>query len=216
MSATLKALHATLRQAGITDDGDKRALYERVTGKTSARAMSDDERRAVTAELKRLHPDLKPASKRPNGRAKLTGKYARVLQAYWIDGWNLGVIENRDDAALEKFVKRQTGLDAVRFCHHAEDADKAIEAIKGWLKRETPIVWNEDGKPKGELVATAQWEVLETLTPPAGVLIGFRDFCLDATGKAFLCDIDRQGWITVMNALGERIRAAKAANREVA
>lgn len=216
-STTLRALKATVRQAGLTEENE-RDIYERVTGLRSAKAMTNTQRKLVLNELKRLYPALKPASKRPDGRKKLTGKYAPVLQAYWMDGWNLGVIANRDDAALEKFVKRQTGLDAVRFCHHIEDADKAIEAIKGWLKRETPIVWNEDGKPKGRLVAEAQWQLLA---------IGARDSDRPQFWPAVFSIIGKQSvttpdqvtsrdWITVMNALGERIRAAKAARKEVA
>ncbi|MEL6921118.1 MAG: regulatory protein GemA [Pseudomonadota bacterium] len=222
MSAALKALHATLRHVGLDDD-DKRGLYSRVTGKSSARHMDDDERRAVTAELKRLYPHLKTVSKsaqtkQPDGRTKLTGPYAGKLQALWIAGWNLGLVRNRDDAALEAFVKRQTGLDAVRFCHDHHDATKAIEALKGWLARDGGVDWRIDGlrpdwaQTNGYRIAKAQ-----------GRILGDSNAVMDACAALlkpysvykFMAYMTDENWIAVMNTLGHHVRA-KAAKKGAA
>ncbi|MEM1370596.1 MAG: regulatory protein GemA [Pseudomonadota bacterium] len=226
MSAALRALHATLRGAGLDDD-DKRALYQRVTGKSSAKDMSDDERKAVRAELVRMYPHLKaaskPSQKRANRRLKLTGKYAGKLQALWIAGWNLGVFRNKDDAALKAFVKRQTGLDAVRFCHDPADATKAIEALKGWLHREADVKWSygkltpDFARFYGFKIAVAQWDILQAALPKEKRFrSNFYQFVYDNFGFVVRETLDEAAWHPVMNLLGRLIRDAKAAKAEAA
>jgi len=226
MSAALRALHATLRQIGLDDD-NKRALYNRITGKSSAKDMTDDERAAVKDELVRLYPQLKSVSKssktRFNGRSKLSGKYAGKLQALWIAGWNLGLVRNRDDAALEAFVKRQTGLDAVRFCHDPKDAAKAIEALKSWLAREGGVKWSVGqvtphfARTHGYKIAIAQWDMLKTALPEKKrFLCNFYYFVEDNFGLVVRETWDERAWHPVMNELGKRIRAVRASKSEAA
>ncbi len=208
MTSAIAAIHAGCKQLGIDEDG-RRAVYARVTGKASLSVMSSAEKENVVLELRRM--GFKPASKRANGRLKLSGKYAGKLQSLWIAGWNLGVFRERDDAALEAFVKRQTGLDAVRFCHDPADARKAIEALKAILAREVGVDWST--AKVGPLwinlptyqIAVAQWAILNPASP--------RDFWpvvtdlldQDETHR----DLTSAEWIAVMNAFGEKIRAAK-------
>jgi hypothetical protein len=65
----------------------------------------------------------------------VTGKWAGLLRALWISGHNLGLIDNPDDRALIAFVEKQTHMSHTRFLRDEADAFKAIEALKGWLKR---------------------------------------------------------------------------------
>lgn len=221
MSA-LRAMHASMRQVGLTDDDAKRDLYARVTGKRSAAAMSEDERKAVLTELKRLYPTLKQASngtqRRRNGQMKLTGKYAGKLQALWIAGWNLAVFRDRDDAALVKFCERQTGMSHVRFVRDADDALKVIEALKSILAREGGVDWARDRlMPRwcqlaGARIAAAQFDMLEMAKPVARRYeCNFRNWL----ACEFACVpeqmISERDWQPIMNALGERIRVLKEA-----
>lgn len=206
MSAATKAIHAGCRQLGIDEDG-RRAIYLRVVGKDSQSVMTEDEKERVVAELRNLGFGRRDA-RRPDGRLKLSGKYAPKLQALWIAGWNLGIFENRDDAALEAFVKRQTGLDAVRFCRDAVDARKAIEALKAILAREGRVNWSaiSDHAPPyrdavGYRIAKAQAKILGD---------DLHEFEAFAYGLSTTSDPGLH-WIRVMNKLGERIRAAKKA-----
>ena len=149
------------------------------------------------------------AGRRQDGRLKLSGRYAAKLQALWIAGWNLGIFENRDDAALEAFVKRQTGLDAVRFCRDPQDARKAIEALKAILAREG-VDWTVSNfvpphkRLDGYRIGYAQWAKL-------GGGKGFIQAAHQIAGRErdFSRMLTDQEWITVMNELGKRIRAAK-------
>lgn len=212
MSAATKAIHAGCRQLGIDEDG-RRAIYLRVVGKDSQSNMTEEEKERVVAELRSLGFERREA-RRPDGRLKLSGKYAPKLQALWIAGWNLGIFENRDDAALEAFVKRQTGLDAVRFCRDAVDARKAIEALKAILARQGGVDWSTvDDREVSDAyrIEVAQWKILTrdhslfwpsfwaTIKEIPGVVIS-RDGNLSKASD-----------ILIMNEFGKRIRAAKKA-----
>lgn len=216
MTSTVAAIHAGFRQLGITDDDDKRALYARVTGQSRLSLMKPVHQDAVLAELRRL--GFAKVERRPNGKQRLTGKYAKKLQALWIAAWNLGLVENRDDAALVAFVKRQTGLDQVRFLHHAEDARKVIEALKDWMEREANVYWPAPGKKMpaylgryGYKIAWAQWRLLY---PGADRISrkGFDTFVVSVTGTTGIwSEISDEEWKAVMNALGPRVRASRKA-----
>lgn len=205
MSATA-AIHAGLRQLGIEQD-DARDLYERVTGKRSLREMSDRERQGVVQALRQQ--GFKPASKR------LQGRFAKKLQALWIAAWNLGLVRDRTDAALVSFVKRQTGIDHVRFVRDAADAAKAIEALKAWLSRDGGVDWSDAGclpgdwqRRPGARIAMAQWAMLAK----AGLVApGFPAFSAFAEDRAFnpLGQMTDREWAGIMNTLGERVRTVR-------
>lgn len=219
MTSAIAAIHAGCRQLGIDEDG-RRAIYARVTGKPKLTLMSPAEKEAVVTELRRL--GFQPAA----GAAKskgLTGKYAKKLQALWIAAWNLGVVRDRRDAALLAFVQRQTGLDHVRFLHQADDARAAIEALKGWLKREAGVDFgNTNGydwlQRDGAKIAWAQWRILH---PDANLIVrkGFDAEAVKLSGRAdasWLGDLKDADWRKVMNALGERVRLVQVARKGVA
>lgn len=205
---THAAIHVARKQLGMDDD-TARDLYERVTGKRSLRAMSEPERNQVVAEFRKR--GFKAAS---NGRKKLTGKYAAKLQALWIAGYNLGIVRNRDDAALIAFVKRQSGLDHVRFLQSAADARSAVEALKSWLTREGGVDWSEHqfdppyALTPGFKIAWAQWRKLGG-TVHANSTHQFWKAVADTIGRDidFETEPTDKQWITVMNAFGKRIRA---------
>ena len=215
MTAILnRIIHSSFRAAGIVEDDDKRALYQRVTGKTGLTVMSDREKDAVADELRRLGATSSGGSAKAKG---LQGKFAKKLQALWIAAWNLGLVRDRRDSALIAFVHRQTGLDHVRFLHHADDAKKAIEALKDWMRREARVGYgNTNGQEwlslDGAKVAWAQWRILN---PGADLIVrkGFDAEAIRLAGRSgdaqWLADLKDADWRRVMNTLGERVRAAK-------
>ncbi len=216
MTSTIAAIHTGFKQLGIAEDDDKRAIYARVTGQTRLSLMKPADQDAVLQELRRL--GFTPTARRPDGKQQLTGKYAKKLQALWISMWNLGLVESRDDVALVAFVKRQTGLDQVRFLHHHDDAEKVIEALKAWMAREAGVNWTPPGKHDnahfgrfGYKVAWAQWRLLH---PGADRIArkGFDTFVTSTTGATGMWfDISDNQWVAVMNALGPRVRTARKA-----
>ena len=210
MTSSIAAIHIAKNQLGLDDD-TYRAKLVNITGKPSTKDMSEDERQLVLTVLR--NDGFKPVqtARRPDGRLRLSGKYARKLQALWIAGWNLGIVRNREDAALEAFVKGQTGLSAERFLHHAEDARKVIEALKKWMEREGGVDWSDDAKmasylrSDGYRIACAQWAVINPKSPN-----DFWPVVTDLVNQTTLFrDLTDPQWITVMNYFGKQIRKEK-------
>lgn len=204
MSA-LAAIHVAKKRLGLDDDTYRAALVN-ITGKASARDMSEAERNKVVAAFR--DRGFKPASTGP--RRRLEGKFAKKLQALWIAGWNLGVVRDRDDKALIAFVERQTGISHVRFLHHPEDAAKAIEALKGWLARSGGVDWSVGNhlpdwmRAAGAQIAVAQWQILVRAGEMEPRISSFRK--LVAVRSRPVDQMDDKDWQAVMNELGERVR----------
>ena len=100
----------------------------------------------------------------PSGPA--TGK----LRALWNSAYDLGLIHDRSDAALDAWLRRLTGLDDDA-CIEAADLDRGIQALKAWLARVGGVDWRphvslgQDGRvretrrPRAR-VLEAQWRLL--------------------------------------------------------
>lgn len=211
MSA-LATIHVGLKSLGIEEE-DARDIYQRQTGKRSLRLMDPREHEAVIGELRRL--GFKSG---PKGRSKgLEGRFAKKLQALWIAGWNLGLVQDRADTALLAFAKRQTGIDHVRFLVDAADARKVVEALKGWLARDGGVQW---GTSQGQdflehdqgKIAWAQFRLIL----PGATIMGNRAHLarevasiLGYQNMVGLGSLTPGEWRHVMNEFGKRIRKGK-------
>jgi phage gp16-like protein len=212
MSSSIAAMHVARKQLDLDED-IYRAKLVAITGKSSAKDMTEAERQKVLGEFRKAGFQPKPGG--AAGRRQLAGPYAKKLQALWIAGWNLGLVEDRDDKAMLAFVKRQTGLDDTRFLHHADDGRAAIEGLKGWLKREAGVMFgNTNGcewlAHDGAKIAWAQWRLI---TPGANLMVrkGF-DQAIEGVLNVrlvWLADLKPNDWQTVMNDFGQRVRAAR-------
>lgn len=211
----LITIHLAKKQLGLDDD-TYRDLLGRVTGKRSAKEMSDAERQAVLDEMRRQGAGTGAGFKASsNGtRKRLEGRFAKKLQALWIAGWNLGVVRERDDAALIAFVRRQTYIDHARFLVDAAEARKAVEAIKAWLSREAGVDWSASlDKPAwlrepGGQIAMAQWSILANA---GAVDRSFSAFSAFVQERAFrpLGQMKADEWRNIVNTLGERVRKVR-------
>lgn len=188
MASTTASIHVGLKSIGLVDEGDRRALYARVTGRTHLTEMTEDERQAVMSELRRL--GFKPTSKGDQSRRRPSGRYAGKLQALWIAAYNLALVRDCSNGALEAFVRRQTGLERERFLHRPQDAARVIEALKAWIAREAGVDWSPR-LTDGERITAAQCRLLG-LSP-------------DAVGLTVPPPSPRD-WQGVMNRLGQRLR----------
>ena len=179
----LAAIHVAKRDLGLDDD-TYRDVLERVTGKSSAKGLSQENVRLVLDEFRRLGWQSKPAQKR------LEGPYAAKLQALWIAGWNLGVVRDRKDSAMIKFITRQTGIEATAFLRNAGDARKVIEALKDWLAREGGVDWDVAHLDEHSLDRNPRAKVLWAQFAQLVALGAFKPFA----GKLTWPDIEAWAW----------------------
>lgn len=223
MSQLNRTIHGGFRQLGITDEDAQRAIYSRVTGQPRLSLMTVPQQKAVVDELRRLGYRSKPfaapvASLRQDGRdgkRKLSGKYLPKMRALWIACYNLGMVEDRRDSALEKFAmgRQLPTISDMRFVHTATDGASVIEALKDILTR-GGVVW-ADRKPcepyeksHGYKIARAQWAVLHPNEPNA-FWQEVTHIILESISYRNVSDAD---WITVMNHFGPQVRRLKKAS----
>lgn len=139
----INAIYGLRKELGL-DDETARDFYEREVGRRSLRDMTPGQQVRIVQAMQR---QARATAQQPS-RKGLAGPYAGKLQALWISGWHLGVVQNRTDAALLAFVERQSGIAHTRFLRDANDARKVIEGLKAWLAREAGIEWTDFSAPE--------------------------------------------------------------------
>lgn len=200
----LAAIHVARKQLGLDED-TYRALALRVTGESSAGAMTEIQRGKLLEELRRQGFNY--------ARKSLEGPFARKLQALWISAHHLGVVRDRSDAALLSFVKRQAHVDHTRFLLDGTEAAKVVDALKAWMTRDAGVDWSL--KPymaawqrlPGAKVALAQWALLAEAGTVEASFGAFQTFVQDHAFNP----IDRmtaREWAGIVKTLGRRVRKA--------
>lgn len=115
------------------DDGDYRALLNRVTGKSSCTAITAGQLGQVLDEFKRL--GWEPSNVPKPGKLKPADHpAAKKARALWISLSLLGVIRQPSEAALEAFARRQMGVERLQWADQAQ-VYKMIEALKRIAER---------------------------------------------------------------------------------
>jgi phage gp16-like protein len=119
-NAILGKIHIAKKQLGIADE-DYRALIANLTqDKTSCKDCTAKELGIIMEALIGL--GFKPAQP----KVKLSPKAspdptpADKIRAMWIDLYRKGIVRNRSDDALQKFVKRLTKVDRVEWLEHPQ------------------------------------------------------------------------------------------------
>ncbi len=206
-------IHAAAKLAGLDDD-TRRAKLTNIIGKSSTKDMTEAEQRRVLEVFENEgYVSRKPP--RVDGRAKklpFDGKYVPKFRALWIALYNLGVIDDRRDSAIEAFAlgRQVKGLSDIRFIHRHRDGESVIEGMKAMLTRAGVDLADRRPCPDhmlkyGYKIARAQWRLLAPAAPG-----DFWGVVTDILGEddAYRDVTDRQ-WIDVMNTLGPRVRAAR-------
>lgn len=142
-------LHVLKRDNRLDDDA-YRAKLELATGHRSAADCTD-------AELERALAAFHVKQKQNNS---YTGK----AKALFISAYSLGAISDGSDAALNAFVRRQTGKDRLAFLTAAE-TNTVSEALKAICARYGFVVPASDreGRAPREALLKAQWTLLHGL-----------------------------------------------------
>ena len=141
----LAKLHIARKELGLADE-DYRAVLARTTGKSSAAGMTIAEMETALAEFARLGWKAAPAARpadpaRPRTTRAADHPSARKARALWISLWQLGVVRNASEAALEAFARRQLGVERMQWadqakCYRLIEALKAMATRAGWNQAE--------------------------------------------------------------------------------
>lgn len=212
MSKTIAAIKIAQKQLGLDDD-TYRLKLQNLTGKTSTTEMTEAERQKVLVSLR--GNQTKPIAFRHDGRDgkhRLSGKYLPKMRALWIACYNLAIIGDRRDAALEAFAmgRQLPDISDMRFVHKPEDGASVIEALKGMLAR-YGVVWSnpklcaDHQKSHGYKIAIAQWSRL--LARPGDFWPIVTELVNQRPSYRDLTDAE---WITVMNWFGAQLRREKS------
>lgn len=135
------------QQLNLVEDDYRQMLFD-ATGETSLRQCDEGQLNRMLQLLKskgfRPMPKGRGGSPRPAQHPM-----ARKARALWISLYQLGVVRNSSEVALEAFAKRQLGCEKLVWARQS-DGNKLIEALKamgekkGWRMRDA-----KTGKPYG-------------------------------------------------------------------
>lgn len=131
--AQMQKIHIAKKELGLSDE-----LYRDILH-VNFKAGSSKELNTVQAA--RLL-DIFAAKGWQAKRGKESGKSPRYedrqhrkILAMWITLHQAGVVRSGSDKALQAYVKRQTGIDNLKWCDGGE-CHKLIESLKKWGQRE--------------------------------------------------------------------------------
>lgn len=200
------AIHALKARAKL-DDESYRDLLSRETGRRSAKELTADQAGRVIERLKVLSGGSeKPvsAAQKPlaEGALKLDGPFVAQCRTLWIAAYNLGVVDNRTDAALVDFVRRQTGIDSLSWLRDPADARKVIEALKAWINRVAPVTWDVEARVlRAHDMSIGRWRKIAVIRAQCRLLGDRLPPRLDREPDPWLHDLQTK--------LGRRIRSQK-------
>ncbi|KQM23149.1 hypothetical protein ASE73_02680 [Sphingomonas sp. Leaf24] len=130
----MRAIRAACQRVGLDDDARREmqvGLVERgVVQHASMATMS-------IGDLGKLLDHLNQEWKGPASHRAHIGK----IRALWWSLYWLAALNDPSDRAIDTFVRRQTGVSALRFLDH-RSAAAVIEALKSWAKREG-VIWTK-------------------------------------------------------------------------
>lgn len=131
-TAQLQKIHIAKKELGLSDEVYRDILY------VNFKAGSSKELNTFqAARLLNLFAAKGWKAKRGKDSGKsprYDDRQQRKIVAMWIDLHKAGVVKNKSDKALQAYVKRQTGIDNLKWCDGGE-CYKLIESLKSWGER---------------------------------------------------------------------------------
>jgi phage gp16-like protein len=135
-SDCIAAIHVLKSKLQLSE-ADYRALLNALTAKNSTKDMTQAQRQAVRDHMQRLVDRTTGQRAGSDWRAKrdAASPAERKVWAIWNALKRAGHIQNNSEQALNAWVKRTVGVEALRFCTGPQ-MDTLIEALKRWQDRE--------------------------------------------------------------------------------
>lgn len=134
MSKLLKLVQIGKRQLNMDDD-IYRNILEELTYQRSARGLSDKQLNAVITRFKSLGFQPKTSPKTYQSRE------IQKIRAIWITMYQQGFIRDRQDSAIDAYVRRMTtqlnGIGIARLTWlKSTQASAVLDSLKAWHLRE--------------------------------------------------------------------------------
>ena len=128
----IKKIHIAKADLGLDDDR-YRAMLIGLTGKDSCKDMNLRELNQVYRQMEKDGFVVK-VRKGKSTRKPENNAFQKKIWAIWFDLGAKGLVSGRT-AALNKIVKRQTGIESIDWVKSKEDADPIIECLKAMQRR---------------------------------------------------------------------------------
>lgn len=129
----IKLIHIAKRDLQLDDDTYRQLLIT-VTGKSSTRDMTVPQLDTVLNAMKKRGFKIKAAKKASSARPLDDSPQSRKIRSLWLEMADAGIIRDRSEAALVRWVKRETGIDSLQWLN-SEQASAIIEKLKQWQRR---------------------------------------------------------------------------------
>lgn len=116
------------------DEDTYRQMLQGLTGKASTKGMDTTQLNSVLESMKKKGFRIKPAGKARSGLPMDTHPQSNKIRALWLEMAAAGVVRDSSEQALALWVKRETGISALRWLSN-EQASSVIEKLKKWQRR---------------------------------------------------------------------------------
>ncbi|EHN5171726.1 regulatory protein GemA [Salmonella enterica] len=132
-AALIKTIHIGKKELGLDTDTYRQMLLS-ATGVNSAGAMNMAQLAKTLDAMKAKGFVVRPATKSRSSRPLVDTPQVKKLRALWLEMHHQGKIRDSSEAALQAWVKRETGVDKLQWLEPGM-ASLCIEKLKKWQKR---------------------------------------------------------------------------------
>lgn len=121
------------------DEDTYRQMLHGLTGKASTKGMDTTQLNRVLDWLKRCGFRVRSSGGKGARTTRKLADYpqAKKLRALWLDMHARGIVRDSSEAALSRWLKRETGVDRIEWLTGTQ-ASRAIEKLKKWQARCCP------------------------------------------------------------------------------
>jgi len=134
-SHLIRLIHVAKRDLCLTDDV-YRDMLQHAVGASSVAKLSVRQLEQVLSTLKSRGFVIKKAAKRvaADKPEQPVDRHSRMVRELWIELHSLGAVRDSTEAALNGFVRRMVGVDALQWLSNKQTSD-VIEHLKKWRSR---------------------------------------------------------------------------------
>lgn len=97
------------------DEDTYRQMLQGLTGKASTKGMDVTQLNRVVESMKKKGFRIKPAGKAKAGLPLDTHPQSKKIRALWLEMASAGIVRDSSEQALALWVKRETGISALRW-----------------------------------------------------------------------------------------------------